>query len=121
MIAGTVPEVVAHNADAKGAIRLTVRGQSRTFETADLNTWMAMGDRLLKTLRWIDGVLGDASSRDTLQYAAIKGALDVLDPVVFLGLGVGLGLAGRISDGAGRISDGAGRISDGTAQHQMDR
>lgn len=75
-----LPEVVAHRPDAKGAIRLTVRGQSRSFATADLKTWMAMGDRLLTTLRWIDGVLGETSSRDTLQYAAIKGALDVLDP-----------------------------------------
>ncbi len=75
-----LPEVVAHRPDAKGAIQLTVRGQSRTFATADLKTWMSMGDRLLTTMRWIDGVLGDPSIRPSLQYAAIKGALDVLDP-----------------------------------------
>ncbi len=75
-----VPEVVAHRPDGKGAIRLTAGGQSRSFGTADLSTWMGMGDRLLKVLRWVDGVLGDRSDRDLLQYAAIKGALDVLDP-----------------------------------------
>jgi carboxyl-terminal processing protease len=75
-----VPEVVAYRPDAKGAIRLTVGGLSRTFATTDLDSWMAMGDRLLQVLRWVDGVLGDRSNRDTLQYAAIKGALDVLDP-----------------------------------------
>lgn len=110
-----VPEVVTHRPDAKGGVRISVRGQSRVFGTVDLGTWMAMGDRLLQVLRWIDGVLGDRSSRDTLQYAAIKGALDVLDPHTtfytpkeyrstrsrFTGAMVGVGI--YLSDLRGRI------------------
>ncbi len=75
-----VPEVLVSGPDARGVLTVTVRGRQRRFPSADLKTWMEMGDRLLGALRWIDGVLGERDRRDRLQYAAIKGVLSALDP-----------------------------------------
>jgi len=75
-----VPEVVVEQPDAMGLLHIRVRGKARSYRTSDLKDWMQMGDRLLQALRFVDGVLGDPTLRDDLQYAAIKGSLKVLDP-----------------------------------------
>lgn len=74
------PEVVIFPPDVKGVVRMIAARRERRIPTDDISDWMAMGDRLLDVLRWVDTALGDPSRRNELQYAAIKGSLQVLDP-----------------------------------------
>jgi carboxyl-terminal processing protease len=75
-----IPEVLVEPFPDKDEVSVVVNDKRQTFETGDVDSPWRLARKLTKVFRFIEGNMNDGADLAQVEYAAVNGMLNTLDP-----------------------------------------